>query len=900
MKKKSFIIAALLLSILITIGIVIHFRVTNIEGTLNFYITENKEFFYFDEKSLYGLSEDGQVFYEVKKEDNILWYELVVDRNRNIYVLAEEYDGNQKIGNSVIVYHADGSSEKLYESKVGILSNIGYSKGFVTAFILDLEEGKQIELWKYNVKSKKFTESVYELKEHQEIAEIIYTATGDIYYLTSEAKLCVITPENVYSEITLDYGTGEIVIPYLDGGFSADLDGNVYFTDGYNFEFVRYNCVENIIEKVYEREQNVTSEYTFWNLRYMRYMGDMLTAVSPSVFRSVFGDNNFYLIISSFSKNTTISEKSIMFSTAVEMAITTFFLSIVGISLLFFVGYGAIYVIRHLRSLLLKQILVIIPLSIVIVLIIVTSLKLKIFEVLEKDAYLQLYTLTTSIIKMIDADKFEAVNFPREHQESYYKEVDNMINLNMEEFHELFPDILEKKLYYSLYVVQNGYSYVCFENAGSTVEARQQIGLREELYNPITEDWYLFQDPKNHTYVEHGSDDEWFYYARVITNKENKIVGYLEVGFDKYMFEKEIQKIGNEISFFVVLLLVVMVCFIMVSLHQSLKNLRLLKNAVVAVSDGYWETTVDIHTHDEMEDIGNAFNRMSYRVSKYLDSIVKLNTAYERFVPNKIFHLLGKETILDVKLGDKVIRKLGIMSVFIQQLDEMNKAEMGKKFELINQILGDIADIINDYSGIIETFQGSSVRAIYMNSVDEAIDTALHIIEKINNYQDKELINLSINVQYGDVILGVVGDNDRLDTTIVSEDVDFIYTLNKFSISNQTRLLITKEVYEKIMDKLKYNFRYLGKLEQTNTNRIVDLSDLVDAYSFYDKTNKLLTKELFEKGVELFILGNFTEARKKFIDVIRIDSNDEVAKRYLFLCDEYRNKTVEHWKGIFN
>ena len=81
---------------------------------------------------------------------------------------------------------------------------------------------------------------------------------------------------------------------------------------------------------------------------------------------------------------------------------------------------------------------------------------------------------------------------------------------------------------------------------------------------------------------------------------------------------------------------------------------------------------------------------------------------------------------------------------------------------------------------------------------------------------------------------------------------------------------------------------------------MIDLYDLVDAYSFYDKTNKLLTKERFEKGVELFILGNFAEARKQFIDVIRIDSNDEVAKKYLFLCDEYRNKTVEHWKGILN
>ncbi len=900
MKKKGFIIGILLLSVLITLGIVFHVRVSNIEETLNFYVTKDKEFFYFNETSLYGLKEDGQIFYEVEKEKDTQWYELAVDGNRNIYVLEEEYYGNEKVGSSVRVYYANGLIEKLYETKIGTLSNIDYKNGFITTFILD-ENKNQIKLWKYDVKRKTSTEFMYELQKPQEIIEIVYTTTGDIYYLTSEAQLCAITSDNEYLEIALDYGNGEIIIPCLDGGFSTDLDGNVYFTDGYNLEFVKYHPEKNVVEKVYEREDSVTNQYAFYELRYMRYMGSILTAVSPYVFSSSsFDGADFYLIVDSFSNSTTISEKSEMVSVIIKTAILSFFISIVGISIFIFLGYSIIYIIKNLRSLLLKQVLIIIPLTIVIMLIVVTSLKSKIFEVLEKDAYSQLYTLTTSIIKMINTEEFEKVNFPREHQESYYKEVDTMINLNMEEFHELFPDILEKNLYYSLYVVQNGYSYVCYENAVSSVEERQQIGLREELYNPITEDWYLFQDPNNHTYVEHGSDDEWFYYARIITNKENKIIGYLEVGFDKYVFEQEVEKIGNEVSFFVVILLVIMVCLIMFSLHQSLKNLRVLKTGVAEVSDGHWTTTVDIHSNDEMEDIGNAFNKMSYRVSKYLDSIVKLNTAYERFVPNKIFHLLGKETILDVKLGDKVIRKLSIMSVSIERLEEMDRTEMGEKFELINQILGDIASIINDYSGIIETFQGSSIRAIYINSVDEAIDTALHIIEKVNNYQAKELINLSVNVQYGDAILGVVGDEDRLDTTIVSDDVDFVYTLDKFSTSNQTKLLITKEVYEKIIDKPKYNFRYVGKLEQTNTNRIVDLYDLVDAYSFYDKTNKLLTKELFEKGVELFILGNFTEARKQFIDVIRIDSNDEVAKMYLFLCDEYRNKTVEHWKGILN
>ena len=45
MKKKWIILVTLLLSILIAIGMVFHVRVSNIEETLNFYVTEDKEFF---------------------------------------------------------------------------------------------------------------------------------------------------------------------------------------------------------------------------------------------------------------------------------------------------------------------------------------------------------------------------------------------------------------------------------------------------------------------------------------------------------------------------------------------------------------------------------------------------------------------------------------------------------------------------------------------------------------------------------------------------------------------------------------------------------------------------------------------------------------------------------------
>jgi uncharacterized protein YrzB (UPF0473 family) len=44
---------------------------------------------------------------------------------------------------------------------------------------------------------------------------------------------------------------------------------------------------------------------------------------------------------------------------------------------------------------------------------------------------------------------------------------------------------------------------------------------------------------------------------------------------------------------------------------------------------------------------------------------------------------------------------------------------------------------------------------------------------------------------------------------------------------------------------------------------------------------------MFEKGAEAFVQGNIEEARKCFIEVLKMDRYDSAAKEYVFLCDTY-------------
>ena len=57
------------------------------------------------------------------------------------------------------------------------------------------------------------------------------------------------------------------------------------------------------------------------------------------------------------------------------------------------------------------------------------------------------------------------------------------------------------------------------------------------------------------------------------------------------------------------------------------------------------------------------------------------------------------------------------------------------------------------------------------------------------------------------------------------------------------------------------------------------------------------TRSWLEEGIQKYQIGLFKQARRKFIDVIRIDHTDEIAKMYLFLCEQYDKERPEDFKG---
>lgn len=335
------------------------------------------------------------------------------------------------------------------------------------------------------------------------------------------------------------------------------------------------------------------------------------------------------------------------------------------------------------------------------------------------------------------------------------------------------------------------------------------------------------------------------------------------------------------------MLLLALTVALMVILYIFLRPLKTLKECAGKLAAGDLGVTVAVHGHDEVADISMAFNQMSLEMEKYVGEIRRISDGYYKFIPAKILDLLGKESIQDVKLGDQVTGEFTILSLHAIDYPKQSVSFSAEEaYKDINRMLSILVEPINRHSGMVEHFEDTGLSALFMAGSREALDAAIDMQKLM-----KQLLpgnGRTIAISYGQVMIGVIGHQERMEATTISAHSDLAKALRLKGDQYGARILITHLVYKQIPGfEERYHARYLGNIYLTANNtyeRVYDVYDGDCEEEFYYKEQ---TKQLFERGVGLFVAKKFYEARLVFVEVLKQHRKDKAAKEYLYRCDQY-------------
>jgi predicted ATPase/class 3 adenylate cyclase len=298
--------------------------------------------------------------------------------------------------------------------------------------------------------------------------------------------------------------------------------------------------------------------------------------------------------------------------------------------------------------------------------------------------------------------------------------------------------------------------------------------------------------------------------------------------------------------------------------------------------------------------------RLYGNLEQSLAKQVALTEAYSRFTPRAFLDFLGKESILDLRLGDQIHGDMAVLFLDIRGYTTLSESmSPDDNFRFINGFLRRIAPLIGQHRGVVNSFLGDGLMAFFRAPAD-ALTAAIEMQRAVQAYSAERVqkgrreIQVGIGVHTGPLMIGVIGDAERMDTALVSDTVNTAARMEGLTkelgaglIASERTVRLAREAGSDLRVRAIGDVRVKGKLEALRVYECFDGDPTELA------TRKEATLAEFTSGLERWRAGAFAEASVAFARVLESCPGDRTAQRYLERASALaRSGAPAGWSGI--
>ena len=294
-------------------------------------------------------------------------------------------------------------------------------------------------------------------------------------------------------------------------------------------------------------------------------------------------------------------------------------------------------------------------------------------------------------------------------------------------------------------------------------------------------------------------------------------------------------------------------------------------------------------------EIENSLNKINYNFKEKENKIRQTNLEAQKFIPKQFFKFLGKNSIEELELGNQVKKSATTLFCDLKSATNISRSlSLEENFNYINSYLKTVAPLVRRFDGFIDKYLGDGVLAVFSKPQD-AIECAHAILRAIDvrNKSQKELptIDARISVNSGEIIFGIVGDEERKSPTIISDVVNLASKMQEINLYIGTKLLIAKSSLNELPQNFEFDYRYTGVLSLEDGTQV----PLFESLNYYPKNKKEKLKKLknrFEAGVRAYNEKDYAQAKEAFEFVLHYVADDKPSYIYYNRANEKLKETA--------
>lgn len=262
--------------------------------------------------------------------------------------------------------------------------------------------------------------------------------------------------------------------------------------------------------------------------------------------------------------------------------------------------------------------------------------------------------------------------------------------------------------------------------------------------------------------------------------------------------------------------------------------------------------------------------------------------SFARFVPSEFLRHLGKDRIEDVALGDHVECSMAVLFSDIRGFTALAERLQGEEtFMLLNDHLARVGPLVRKHGGFVDKYVGDGIVALFPGNPSDALDAAIALQEETRRFNEVrarkscEPIAIGIGVNYGRMMLGTIGEPERMDTTVIADSVNVASRLEGLTKIYGVGIVVSAALVRALDPANDYGLRPLGDVALRGHERVEASFELFDGDPYDSVLQKRRTLATFGAAMDAYRDGAYARSRDLFATIVDTNGLDRAAEYLL-------------------
>ena len=294
------------------------------------------------------------------------------------------------------------------------------------------------------------------------------------------------------------------------------------------------------------------------------------------------------------------------------------------------------------------------------------------------------------------------------------------------------------------------------------------------------------------------------------------------------------------------------------------------------------------------------------------EAAAKLTAVFEKFVPKEFIKRIAPDGLEYLKFGKADTDFITILFCDIRSFTSLSEKMTPQELvDFLNDFFKRMTAPISQNLGFVDKFIGDCVMALFslpeepnateaLNSVMAAIGMQKQIdsFNIDNNRSGDNLLRAGVGIHSGPVIIGTVGSEERMESTVTGDTVNLAARLEGLTKFYRSNILISQSTFEFIDSDSSLEFRELDLVRVKGKEEPITIYEVCNSDPEPIREQKIGSREKFAEALKKYREQKWAPAITKFKSCLKDCPEDGAAELYLDRCKVFKKTPPpKHWKG---